>query len=84
METTNPDDETEASSERDGNKNIKPEFVSARAELRNLARKDNNNIRPRPASYSTQDEKTPLNSRFGHSERGKTSFLKMKETVIIT
>ena len=84
METINPDDETEASSDRDGNKNIKPEFVSARAELRNLARKDNNNIRPRPASYSTQDEKTPLNSRFGHSERGKTSFLKMKETVIIT
>ena len=83
-EITNPDDETEDVSDRDGNRNIKPEFASARAELRNLARKDNNNIRTRPASYSMQDEKTPLNSRFGHPDRGKTPFLKMKETVIIT
>ena len=57
------------------------EFSSECTGIKPMSRKNKNNLGEQLSGYQLEDEKLPLN---GHSERGKTRFGRIKETVIIT
>jgi len=84
--------ETDNSNDVPINKECKDsKWATARAELRNLARKENNNViatsvKTRTNGYKVEDERMPLNGNSVVLLNGgrQNHFARMKETVIIT